>query len=164
MRLLTACGCLLGPEEEIAGPITMDNRIGTGLLNRIAGIQTKVAELIVVALAGWLAATGPTSAMDLQPKTFPLSVMGVKVSVPVMISFDVNTLDDKLLLHVRVSGELEICSGQCACNRAHNPHPKGKLQSFRAKSGGGQCRQCFNRALRLICEGDDFRTCDSMGV
>jgi hypothetical protein len=53
------------------------------------------------------AATLAASAIDLKSKVFPLTVLGVKVGVPVTISFDANTLGDALAVQVRAQASLK---------------------------------------------------------
>jgi len=68
---------------------------------------------ISLTAAAVLATTLAASAIDLKPKMFPLTVLGVKVGVPVTISFDANTVGDALALQVRAS-ELERGPGESA--------------------------------------------------
>ena len=61
------------------------------------------ARILALTAGTLLSATLATSApaVDLKPKAFPLTVLGVKVDVPVTISFDANTEGDALALRVR---------------------------------------------------------------
>jgi hypothetical protein len=64
---------------------------------------------LALTTVGLLSATLGTTAfaVDLKPKTFPLTVMGVKTAVPVTISFDANTDGDALALRVQGQASLK---------------------------------------------------------
>jgi len=70
---------------------------------------TMRSELILASMVGTvIAATlaASASAVDLKPKVFPLTVLGVEADVPVTISFDANTEGDALALQVRAQASL----------------------------------------------------------
>ena len=81
--------------------------------------------VIRLAIAAWLAGTAVASALDLLPKTFPLAVMGVKVGLPVSISFDANTVGDKLQLKVRAQASLKGVQDNALAIARAIPMPKG---------------------------------------
>jgi hypothetical protein len=54
-----------------------------------------------------LAAAASGQAVDLKPKSFPLTILGVQVQVSVTISFDAQTFGNDLNLQVRAQGDLK---------------------------------------------------------
>jgi hypothetical protein len=58
-----------------------------------------------LSLSAMFATSG--KALDLKPKTFPLTVLGVPIDVPVSISFDAKTSGDGMDLQARAQGNLK---------------------------------------------------------
>jgi hypothetical protein len=72
-----------------------------------------------------LATTLAASAIDLKPKVFPLTVLGVKVGVPVTISFDANTVGDVLAAQVRAQASLKEVQDKALDIARAIPVPRG---------------------------------------
>jgi predicted DNA-binding ribbon-helix-helix protein len=70
----------------------------------ISVLRSSQAAVLGVALLA--ACSAPGRAVDLKPKTFPLTILGVEVGIPVTISFDAATQGDALVLQVRAHGDL----------------------------------------------------------
>jgi hypothetical protein len=54
-----------------------------------------------------LAPANSSQAVDLNPKTFPLTILGVPIGIPVAISFDAQTVGNELVLEVQAQGNLK---------------------------------------------------------
>jgi predicted DNA-binding ribbon-helix-helix protein len=67
-----------------------------------ARILAAIGGALLAATSAW-----PSLAVDLKPKAFPLKILGVKVDVPVTISFDASTVEDALALQVRAEASLK---------------------------------------------------------
>jgi len=87
------------------------------IFNRI--LAWSVGALLSATLAA------PTAAVDLKPKVFPLTVLGVKVDVPVMISFDAQTEGDALTLQVRARASLKDIQSKALDVARAIPVPRG---------------------------------------
>ena len=83
-------------------------------------IFSVAAGLLVVSALG-----APASAIDLKPKSFPLKIIGVKVEVPVTISFDAQTKGDTLALDVRSQAELKDIQDKALDIARAIPMPRG---------------------------------------
>ena len=68
--------------------------------------SVQISTLFAGTLLAQMVATSAT-AIDLKPKIFPLTIVGVNVDVPVAISFDANTEDDALAVRVRAQASLK---------------------------------------------------------
>lgn len=78
---------------------------------------------VIVALSG---IDAPLSeAMDLKPNPFPLTILGVRVTIPVTISFDMQTAGDSLNLQVRAEGSLKDIQDKALDIARALPVPKG---------------------------------------
>lgn len=71
------------------------------------------------------ATTLPARAIDLKPKVFPLTVLGVKVGIPVTISFGAKTVGDALALQVRAQASLKDVEGKALEIARAIPVPRG---------------------------------------
>jgi predicted DNA-binding ribbon-helix-helix protein len=83
--------------------------------------SARISLTAVTVLTSALAA----SAIDLKPKVFPLTVLGVKVGVPVTISFDANTVGDALALQVRAQASLKEVQDKALEIARAIPVPRG---------------------------------------
>ena len=85
------------------------------------------ARILALTAGTLLSATLATSApaIDLKPKVFPLTVLGVKVDVPVTISFDANTEGDALALQVRAQASLKDVQDKALEIASAIPVPRG---------------------------------------
>jgi hypothetical protein len=68
---------------------------------------------------------GPDQAIDLKPKAFPLAILGVRVTIPVTISFDAKTEGDRLALRVRAEGNLKDVQDKALDIARALPVPEG---------------------------------------
>jgi hypothetical protein len=64
-------------------------------------------------------------AMELKPKPFPLMIFGVRVAIPVTISFDMQTAGDSLNLQLRAEGNLKDIQDKALEIARALPVPKG---------------------------------------
>jgi hypothetical protein len=85
------------------------------------------ARILALTVSSLLCTTLTTSAsaFDLKPKVFPLTVLGVKVDIPVTISFDANTEGDALALHVRAQANLKGAQDKALDIARAIPVPRG---------------------------------------
>jgi hypothetical protein len=67
--------------------------------------HSRLAVVLGVLLS--MAFAGSVKAVDLRPKSLPLSVLGVRIEIPVTASFDVSSAGDGLVLQVRLQGNLK---------------------------------------------------------
>lgn len=65
------------------------------------------------------------AAVDLKPKLFPLTILGVKVGIPVTVSFDANTAGDALDLQVRAQASLKDAQDNALTIANAIPMPRG---------------------------------------
>lgn len=87
-------------------------------------MYARILELTAGALLTATLATS-TSAVDLKPKLFSLTVMGVKIDVPVTISFDANTEGDALAVRVRTQASLKNIQDKALDIARAIPMPRG---------------------------------------
>jgi hypothetical protein len=82
----------------------------------------RVIVLLGVAL-GFL--SGPVRAVDLEPKSFPLTVLGVGIQIPVNVSFEAHTEGDLLLVQLKARGNLADLQKNALNIARAIPVPKG---------------------------------------
>jgi hypothetical protein len=83
---------------------------------------------IPILTACWLlfaALMSPAPAVDLKAKTFPLTILGVKVDIPVTTSFSVSTAGNELDLQVQAQGDLGDVQQKALAIARAIPMPQG---------------------------------------
>jgi hypothetical protein len=82
------------------------------------------AMLVILAVAlGFF--SGPVRAVDLEPKSFPLTVLGVGIQIPVIVSFEAHTEGDLLLVQLKAQGDLADLQKNALNIARAIPVPKG---------------------------------------
>ena len=69
--------------------------------------------------------SGPVQAVDLEPKSFPLTVLGVRIQIPVTVSFEAHTESELLLVQLKAQGSLEDLQKKAPDIARAIPVPKG---------------------------------------
>jgi hypothetical protein len=67
----------------------------------------------------------PGGAMELKPKAFPLMILGVRVVIPVTISFEMQTAGDSLNLQIKAEGNLKDIQDKALDIARALPVPRG---------------------------------------
>jgi hypothetical protein len=82
----------------------------------------RVLVILAVALGFF---SGPVRAVDLEPKSFPLTVLGVGIQIPVTVSFDAHTEGELMLVQLKAQGSLKDLQENALNIARAIPVPKG---------------------------------------